>query len=125
VKTLNDETPCADHPVRGDVEAGFEIITCPACNVAVARVPAWQPIESAPRSNDDDSEETRLLLWIDDPHSHVRTVAFGFIRKDGEAVAYGYGGTGWRITHWQPLPAPPLALAERAENDPDHLEVTE
>ena len=73
----------------------------------------WLPIESAPESSD--------FMLSDVPDClvygpEIRT-KMGRARRypDGrvEAQAYGFHGE-WEITHWQPLPTPPAALASQA-----------
>lgn len=62
----------------------------------------WQPIETAPR------DESRILVFIDDPVSKVQRHAFGHCYGSGCVIAEGYNGD-WRITHWMPLPESPAA----------------
>jgi hypothetical protein len=67
---------------------------------------AWQPIATAPRDG------RRVLVWIDDERA-AKKVAFAhlwFYSTDGRlgGGAEGYNGE-WKITHWMPLPAPPVS----------------
>ena len=86
-------------------------MTAEELNALAERVEGWQPIESAPKDG------TFVLLW-DECVAPVPTVdRSGFVRT-GRFTHPLTGGTGWgcverrRVTHWQPLPAPPSAIAE-------------
>lgn len=67
--------------------------------VSAAEAQQWQPIETAPR------DESRILVYINDPASSVQRHAFGHVYESGRVIAEGYNGD-WRITHWMPLPEP-------------------
>ena len=66
----------------------------------------WQPIETAPRDG------RRVLVWVADacPARHA-FASLWFFSTDGRlgGGADGFNGTGWNITHWMPLPVPPVA----------------
>ncbi len=81
---------------------------------------AWQPIESAPRDR---------FIWLWCPEDNSRWLAkwqdgqwYG-VDDEGLTRACGYHKdsgrvTGWEITHWRPLPAPPrAALAGQTEGE--------
>lgn len=66
---------------------------------------AWLPIATAPRDG------RRVLVWIADKSYTGHAFAnLWFYSTDGRlgGGAEGYNGD-WNITHWMPLPAPPVS----------------
>ena len=73
----------------------------------------WQPIESAPKDG------TEVILFGDAKWPQGVVPAYGDV-SDCVSTGYFSGGI-WQFmgrigkpTHWQPLPAPPAALASQA-----------
>jgi hypothetical protein len=109
-------------------------INCPACLLTLpaeikdqrelievwnTRPNGWQPIETAPDSGE---ERYSVLLWIANGGKGAKgAVSFGscYKRPDGsvQCLAAGYYGDGWDITHWMPLPNPPLPIVRFANAD--------
>ena len=82
---------------------------CTLTHTRVRYVPEdrWQPIETARPT----VEGLDCLLFVADAGEDGE-VARGHISLSAATgrshyKARGYGGEGWTISHWQPLPAPP------------------
>lgn len=68
----------------------------------------WQPIETAPRDG------RRVLAWIDEPERSQIAFAKLWFYEDGTLGGGAEGFIGkWNITHWMPLPEPPIANPEK------------
>lgn len=71
----------------------------------------WQPIDTAPAGDLGSDIITTILLWIADGGDVGRgCVGLGYCyrRRDGSIKALATGYRGFRITHWMPLPPPPV-----------------
>lgn len=75
------------------------------------RVPAWQPIDTAPKDGD-----YFIILWC--PEDSSRWLAkwqgdrwYGVddlgLTRAGSSLGDPDVVTGWFVSHWQPLPQPP------------------
>lgn len=66
----------------------------------------WQPIETAPR-------DAMVVLCMTQHRGYLHTpMKVGYMGEDGTWVVFGGS---WQPTHWQPLPAPPVAAAAPRE----------
>lgn len=77
----------------------------------------WQRISEYPAPKNDWDTPDSVLLWVADGGGKGSGChAFGRVYRyaDGtvRAVASGFSGN-WNITHWMPLPAPPISSKER------------
>lgn len=74
---------------------------------------AWQPIETAPKpSIGADGFGVRILLAVDCGEGTVASVKKGYWEGADWYLDDTLGlatSSGYRATHWQPLPAPPVA----------------
>ena len=91
-----------------ELEGELEALAAPP----TAQAEGWKPIETAPKGNPL-TPGPRFLLFV-----KGMGPAFGHVYDDGcggfFANADGYSGN-WEITHWMPLPAPPLPASEAKE----------
>ena len=73
-------------------------------------VAQWQPISTAPKDG------TRVMVWMNDKYaSNQHAFAKLWFYADGRlgGGAEGYSGD-WSISHWMPLPPPPIVGKEGA-----------
>ena len=69
---------------------------------------AWQPIETAPKTN------TEILVTNRRSGGSYLVHIVRWYNREGKHGWWGRNNLPEYPTYWQPLPAPPLALAERA-----------
>lgn len=89
----------------------------------------WQPIETAPKGTDDHGIGPTVLLFVPDSLDQPNAVTIGsyfreetrddrgrFVGGEWTAIDWDYMRTPYvKPTHWQPLPAPPVAAQHDRE----------
>jgi Protein of unknown function (DUF551) len=75
----------------------------------------WRPIETAPRGTL--QEPVQILVWVANGGIyHKGQIAFGRVTEfeSGNIIVQADDYLGhWNITHWMPLPQPPMEESKR------------
>jgi hypothetical protein len=119
----NCKRDCDRAHIEGKIEAAMAIAKSIRA-LASSAAPGdgeWRPIESAPKDGDG-----FILLYC--PEGNSRWLAnwqrgrwFGVddygLTREGHSAGDADVVTGWAVTHWRPLPAPPHIDSNAAEKD--------